>query len=464
MNSTSPPPDTPLIPREGRHYPSFIQALEALYTELENNTSTPMGALEAAFESLCGAFGAQRGLLLSALPNPDPAKTTVEIVKSFNVNDESLAAVRARKSAPGLSASRIHKALTEGRPQLVQHPRFLSPADRTLSFNPDDPEEDRNYSAICIPFLDPVTSTAWACLYLQSWSSNDLRKAYQIEDLQELDIVTRAVRSFFQRGRIDDIPSAGRNYHTLFDALGRLAHELTDEQQTPWQAMTASLPLLVEGFGANRALILLPSSPQKHSILAEHNISPEDRKAIQSGGSAPGISSTMIGRVITNRAPELLVHPALMKRTELSAAFADHPYQYSAICAPVLDPTHTSVMAVYYFQSIAGPNLAYAYQQSDIQFLEAVAQLIENILGLRLSVLRGAPPYDYDSHLDALRVRLIRQALTETGNNYKNAAELLGITHIRLYRLIEKHELPRKRDLPPPPQDAGDSKPDDEEP
>lgn len=437
-----------IIPIEGRDHSLLLEAVAKIAGA---RNAGPRGALEEAFDDIARGLGAYRGLLLEV-----DAAGELAVVKAQKVDEADQGAVVSGKSAPGVSATMIRRVLKSARPALLQHPMFLSHAERTGAFAEGETpsERSRNYSAICAPVVEPTTDSVRLVLYLQSIGGPDLRRAYREADLRQLTALAEIVSSWLVESA--PIPVMGRDYPRLMAGAARLAEDLGDKVGGPLSAIKVSFEDLVAGFGAARALIVQPEYaaegrvPNKLQILAHHNVKPEDLAAVAEGRSAPGISSSMLKRAISSGAPELIQHPLLSRGAEKTAAFmeeGDRVRNYSAICAPVRDPSRVRVEAVYYFQSITGQDLRRAYRDEDLQYLRAVTQLVESVLALHYELLGAAGGYTYKELVDRFKERIIRQALRITGNNYQRAVTMLGMSPSLFYRNLERFGIPLSRDM-----------------
>jgi len=242
------------------------------------------------------------------------------------------------------------------------------------------------------------------------------------------------------------IPTAGRDYALLLEAMAHLVDVLTSEGE-PQDAMREIFEGVVQGFGAEKALILIPKSqgPVRFDVLASTpRVKPAQIAAVRAGQSAEGISSSMIQAVLRERQPAIVEHPMLLAGAARTAAFAQQG-NYSAMCAPVLDATRLEVRALWYVQN-TGPDLTRAYRHIDLRFLIALVDLMGRLFVFQseLSTAAGYPGLALRDIRARITERVVRQRIRDCGGNYKKAAQTLGLSRAAFYRLLEFYSIPNK--------------------
>jgi hypothetical protein len=171
----------------------------------------------------------------------------------------------------------------------------------------------------------------------------------------------------------------GRNYPQLFvaldDAIGAL---LSGDAGN--DLIEASFGSVAEGFGAEKAIALAVAPDGSMRALASRDLSPEDIEACVAGRSVPGISSSKIRESLERKASILVQDPRHIAEGSQTRALEGLPY--SILCAPILDPGRTRVLAVFYAQNFGFEN---AFGEIDLSFIEVWAHVMGRILA-------AAPP------------------------------------------------------------------------
>lgn len=267
------------------------------------------------------------------------------------------------------------------------------------------------------------------------------------------------------------IPAAGRDYVLLLEAMAHLVDVLTSEGD-PGDAMREIFDAVVAGFGAEKALILIPKEqgPARFDALASTpRVKPAQIAAIRAGQSAEGISSSMIQAAFRERLPKIVEHPMLQVDRARTAAFAQHG-NYSAMCAPVLDATRLQVKAIWYLQN-TGPDLTRAYRHSDLRFLVSLVELMGRLFVFQaeLSTAAGYPGLSLRDIRTRITERVVRQRIRDCGGNYKRTAMSLGLSRASFYRLLELYNIPTRGEqrlidqgATPEEDDSGNTEGDDE--
>ena len=243
------------------------------------------------------------------------------------------------------------------------------------------------------------------------------------------------------------IPASGRDYVLLMEAMARLVDVLTSEGD-PLDGMRETFDHVVEGFGAEKALILIPQPEGRvrFEVLASTaRVKPKQLAAIRAGQSAEGISSSMIQAVFKARQPAIVEHPMFLDGPARTAAFAAG--NYSAMCAPVLDATRLEIRALYYLQN-TGPDLTRAYRHVDLRFLIALTELLGRLFTFQqeLNLAAGYPGLALRDIRARITERVVRQRIRDCGGNYKRAATSLGLSRASFYRVLELYSIPTRNE------------------
>jgi hypothetical protein len=177
----------------------------------------------------------------------------------------------------------------------------------------------------------------------------------------------------------DDVSRSLRNYvrdHTRLLQGFAQAISTLDEGGTLRETLEASWAHIVAGFGAHRAVALVPAPNNALTVLcATASLRPSHLEAVQLGLSTRGVSSSVVRRVIDTRRAERIENASLRRPVDQTAALKDS--DYSVMCAPVLDASHSRVEAVLYLQSRGGS--VHAYGEADMGLLEAFVRILEQL-------------------------------------------------------------------------------------
>jgi transcriptional regulator with GAF, ATPase, and Fis domain len=136
--------------------------LRALTSALEilGSARDATAALTESFAHAARAFGAEKALLLR-VKNADPLE--FESIRASGLTFDEVKACLSGRPVPGVSASRIRRAVETREPQLVENSQFDGkPASETGSLT------GRPHSVLCAPVTDPWTRSPLALLYFQT--------------------------------------------------------------------------------------------------------------------------------------------------------------------------------------------------------------------------------------------------------------------------------------------------------
>jgi hypothetical protein len=175
---------------------------------------------------------------------------------------------------------------------------------------------------------------------------------------------------------VTQVTAAGRNYPSLFLALDDVLEAL-DDGHPDEDALRRSFESSAEGFGAEKALLLLveKESPEHLRALASRGLSPDEVSACESGRSVPGVSSSRIREAIEARTPVMVQDTDLLRGIRATAALTGRPL--SVLCAPVCDPRTREVLAVFYVQNQGVRN---AFVEIDRAWIEVYARALGRAL------------------------------------------------------------------------------------
>jgi DNA-binding NtrC family response regulator len=203
-------------------------------------------------------------------------------------------------------------------------------------------------------------------------------------------------------------PPAGRDYSQLLGAMNELLAVLSSDGGEE-AALQASFEAAAQGFGANKALLLVVEQPEPLRLRAVHvlgKLTKEQIAACERGESVRGVSPSLIQRVVASGRPELIEDPRLGADASRTPSLAGGPY--SVLCAPIFDPVREAVLAVVYLQN---NGLLEAYGESDRAWLEGYSAAVGRLFGL--------------SFRHALQERELEE-LREARGAAENAPEILG--------------------------------------
>jgi DNA-binding NtrC family response regulator len=134
-----------------------------------------------------------------------------------------------------------------------------------------------------------------------------------------------------------------------------------------------------EGFGAEKALLLLVDEEPPLRCIQAAGVADEQIRACERGESARGLSSSVIRSAIATRAVRLIENPLAQPDLESTPALPGH--DYSVLCAPLLDPLGGRPLALMYFQT-SRPEPGAAYAPSDAAWLEGYAAALSQAFAL----------------------------------------------------------------------------------
>jgi hypothetical protein len=166
----------------------------------------------------------------------------------------------------------------------------------------------------------------------------------------------------------------GRNYPQLFVALDEAIDTLLlgNASRDP---IEASFENVAEGFGAEKAIVLAIGPDGRLRSLAARGLPPEEIEACEAGRSVPGVSSSKIREALERRSPLLVQDPRHIAEGKLTRALEGQ--RFSIICAPILDPERTRILAVFYAQNSGFEN---AFGEIDLSFIEVWSRVMGRIL------------------------------------------------------------------------------------
>ncbi len=170
----------------------------------------------------------------------------------------------------------------------------------------------------------------------------------------------------------------GRNYPQLFVALDdAIAAVLSGHGGEG--LLEGSFSNVADGFGAERALVLAVEPEGRLRALASRGLSREEVAACEAGGSVSGISSSKIRETLGRRSPLLVQDPRHLVGPKMTRALEGKPF--SVLCAPIVDPSRSLVLGIFYAQNSGFEN---AFTEIDFSFIEVWA----NVMGRLLSAGR----------------------------------------------------------------------------
>jgi len=200
----------------------------------------------------------------------------------------------------------------------------------------------------------------------------------------------------------------GRDYVQLLEAMNELLAVLASEAGEE-AALRTSFTAAARGFGARKALLLLIEEREPlrlRSIQTLGKLTAEQIGACERGESVPGVSPSVIQRVIATGEPDLIEDPRL--RADASRTPSLEGDSFSVLCAPIRDPMRDAVLAVVYFQN---RGLTEAYREEDRAWLARYATAVGRTFGFYFWKERQA--------------RELRDLL-ETAQGRDDAPEILG--------------------------------------
>ena len=166
----------------------------------------------------------------------------------------------------------------------------------------------------------------------------------------------------------------GRNYPQLFVALEEAIDALLSGK-TGADPIEASFENVAEGFGAEKAIVLAVEADGTMRSIGSRGLAPEEIAACEAGRSVPGVSSSKIREALEKRGSILVQDPRHIAEGKLTQALEGHPL--SVLCAPILTPDRSRILAVFYAQNSGFPN---AFGEIDLSFIEVWAHVMGRIL------------------------------------------------------------------------------------
>jgi hypothetical protein len=162
-----------------------------------------------------------------------------------------------------------------------------------------------------------------------------------------------------------------RNYQALFLALDDVLGAVF-EGKPPEDALQASFAWATEGFGAERAvlLVLTDDEPPRRRALAHKGLADYEVLACEAGQSVPGVSTSCITEVAETGQIVLLQDTTHAKGSLASGAYGG---AYSVLCAPIVDPRGGRTRAVLYMQNQGVRN---AFGEIDRAWIEVYAKAL----------------------------------------------------------------------------------------
>ena len=189
-----------------------------------------------------------------------------------------------------------------------------------------------------------------------------------------------------------------------------------------------------EGLQARKALLLYvgASSPLELEILEANGLTGEQEQACRRLESCDGVSPSVIRQAIDTLAPVWIANAQERGAGDQTRSLAMG--SHSVLCAPILEPLTSTVLAVLYFQNQG----AYAaFQEKHLRWLSSYAMAISHGLGIQLSSER--------------RIQELSARLRNAGKN--TAPEIVGESAAtrRLREVIEQTLIPEVVDRNPKP-------------
>ncbi|HWW92800.1 MAG TPA: sigma 54-interacting transcriptional regulator, partial [Vicinamibacteria bacterium] len=215
-------------------------------------------------------------------------------------------------------------------------------------------------------------------------------------------------------------PPQTRDYPALISALNEALSVFAGTADLQ-EALRQSFDAAIRGCKAQAGLLLLVEQdepPKFRSIHAAGRISEQQVLAAESGRSAPGISAQVIRNALESRRCQVIQDPRM--QTLQTAAFVDEPF--SVLCAPIVDPYASGVLAILYFQQ-SQPGLA--YELEDLVWLDTYAAALGRLFGC---------------FFQAQRRECDLKALLGSEARAEGAPDLIGDSHHMLRLRRELHE------------------------
>lgn len=183
---------------------------------------------------------------------------------------------------------------------------------------------------------------------------------------------------------LSQAPAPDRNYPALFLALDDVLEAL-GEGRPDEDALRRSFEASADGFGAQKALLLMVESGRLRSV-ASRGLSPYEVLACENGHSVPGVSSSCIREAIERQAPVIVQDPRRLAEANVSGALQGRPC--SVLCAPVCDPRTQEAWAVLYVENEGVRN---AFGEIDRAWIEVYARALGRAMASPRSPRPAAP-------------------------------------------------------------------------
>jgi hypothetical protein len=174
-------------------------------------------------------------------------------------------------------------------------------------------------------------------------------------------------------GDIKFLPE-GRNYPQLFIALDEAIASLMSGR-TEESLLESSFATVSDGFGAEKAILLLVLPGGKLRAIASRGLHAEAVAACEAGRSVDGISSSMVKEAASSGRPALVQDPRHLAPSQMTRALEGQPY--SVLCAAIPDPVRKKPIAVFYAQNSGFDN---GYGELDLSFVEVWANVMGRVL------------------------------------------------------------------------------------
>ena len=189
-----------------------------------------------------------------------------------------------------------------------------------------------------------------------------------------------------------------------------------------------------EGLQARKALLLYVSatSPLELEILESNGLTAEQERACRRLESCDGVSPSVLRQAIESLKPVWI--PNAQERGPADQTRSLAIGAHSVLCAPILEPLTSAVLALLYFQNHG----AYAaFQEKHLSWLASYATAISHGLGLQLSSER--------------RIQELSERIANAGKG--SSPEIIGDSQAtrRLREVIEQTLIPEVVDRNPKP-------------
>lgn len=172
-----------------------------------------------------------------------------------------------------------------------------------------------------------------------------------------------------------------RDYVKLLQAMSGVVRALRDDGCSVEQALHRSFQSAVDGFQAQRALLLLveeEGDPPRLRALQSRGLAAEQISACETGTSVRGVSAKLIRAVVRDRELKVVENPFFLSAADQTQAFeATRGENYSAIAAPVRDALNR-VRAVIYLSNVSLDPLE-AYGQQDGEWLAEYTEAVGHV-------------------------------------------------------------------------------------